>query len=239
MPQGTCSVLDCDGITGIPGTARGWCMKCYQRWQRTGDPTGIKRIFGDIEARFWSHVDRRGDDECWLSTASVDSGGYGTFGVEGKVRKAHSWVYEHYVGPIPKDRPHLDHACHTLDKTCAGGMCFHRRCVNYLRHLEPVTGKENAQRARMTKFTDEYTLSLHARWMAGERAKLLAVEAGTTLQYLYRLFRAVTPYEPGSYLGKSRAPAASASSLITPDSRPLIAVTGQPQELPGLFVAAS
>jgi hypothetical protein len=30
-----------------------------------------------VEDRVWDHIDRRGDNECWVWTASVNSGGYG------------------------------------------------------------------------------------------------------------------------------------------------------------------
>ncbi len=36
MPNGTCSVVDCDR----PVLARGWCSRCYQRWSQWGDPMG-------------------------------------------------------------------------------------------------------------------------------------------------------------------------------------------------------
>lgn len=40
MPERTCSIEGCEGIAGRPGTARGWCSKHYNRWQRWGDPLG-------------------------------------------------------------------------------------------------------------------------------------------------------------------------------------------------------
>jgi len=210
-----CRIEGCHGTAGVPGTARGLCTKCYQRERRNGDPTVVKRIFDDIEARFWSHVDRRGDDECWPWTASVDSGGYGQFGAERKVVKAHAWAYERFIGAVPEDLPQLDHDCHTrMRDTCTGGDHDpHRRCVNFLQdvtrpHLKPVTGRENSQLSRATKYQDDYLLGLHARWVAGERAVLLALEAGTPVQYLYRRFRQISPYAPGSHRGTSRAPMA-------------------------------
>lgn len=33
-----CSIDDCDCLTGIPGTARGYCSGHYQRWRTYGDP---------------------------------------------------------------------------------------------------------------------------------------------------------------------------------------------------------
>ena len=33
-----CSIDGCDGFAGVPGTARGWCSKHYNRWLRNGDP---------------------------------------------------------------------------------------------------------------------------------------------------------------------------------------------------------
>ena len=39
MSNSTCSVAECEGITGVPGTARGFCSKHYNRWRRNGDPS--------------------------------------------------------------------------------------------------------------------------------------------------------------------------------------------------------
>lgn len=33
-----CSIAGCDKLTGMKGTARGWCSKHYNRWKRNGDP---------------------------------------------------------------------------------------------------------------------------------------------------------------------------------------------------------
>lgn len=33
-----CAVTDCNAMTGMKGTARGWCSKHYNRWLRNGDP---------------------------------------------------------------------------------------------------------------------------------------------------------------------------------------------------------
>lgn len=43
MQQRTCSVAGCDGVTGVPGTARGLCNKHYNRWRRHGDVTIVRQ----------------------------------------------------------------------------------------------------------------------------------------------------------------------------------------------------
>lgn len=90
---------------------------------------------------------------CWRWTGVVNEQGYGYYlhrttsdGLPRKHQAAHRYVYEQLVGPIPAGLQ-LDHACHN-PKNCQGGpTCPHRLCVNPA-HLEPVTSKENARRAR-------------------------------------------------------------------------------------------
>jgi hypothetical protein len=186
-PVTLCSIDECDG----PVTGHGWCHTHYMRWRRYGDPLATKRIIGDIEARFWSKVDRRGDDECWPWLDRPSSDGYGVFGVGQKVVKAHHWAYEQFIKPIPNGLM-PDHLCHDpavckLDKACP-----HRLCVNYLHHLELVTNRENVLRGARTKVQDDLAAVLHARWLAGEKIEALALEAGTHRANLYKRFRRIT-----------------------------------------------
>jgi hypothetical protein len=83
---------------------------------------------------------------CWLWTERVNRAGYGVVRPHGTTLQAHRVMYEAHVGPVP-DGQQLDHLCHTLDASCAGGrQCPHRRCVNPA-HLEPVTPTENVYRS--------------------------------------------------------------------------------------------
>jgi hypothetical protein len=94
-------------------------------------------IRGDDEARFWSHVDRRGPEDCWPWTAGTDRWGYGQFRVEGRLWPAHRWAFHHFVRPVP--------AALTIDHVKAWG-CTRTDCVNYLAHIEVVPGVENTLR---------------------------------------------------------------------------------------------
>lgn len=94
-------------------------------------------IRGDDEARFWSHVDRREPEECWLWTAGADRWGYGQFRVEGRIWPAHRWAYHHFVEPVPDDL--------TIDHVRAWG-CTTTLCVNFTAHLEVVPGTVNVIR---------------------------------------------------------------------------------------------
>ena len=58
--------------------------------------------------RFWSKVKK--EDGCWIWLASRDRMGYGTFGFDGKVQKAHRVSYQLEIGPIPSGA-HILHSC--------------------------------------------------------------------------------------------------------------------------------
>ena len=140
IPPGTCTVEDC----GAPRHGQGLCAKHYQRLTRLGT-TELRTAL----ERFWSKVDRRGDDDCWPWLAGLTSHGYGQFGVGGRAGtmvKAHRWIYEQMVGPVPEGME-LDHLCHNAAPACPGGYtCRHRRCVNYVKHLRPATHSDNIRR---------------------------------------------------------------------------------------------
>lgn len=122
-----CSIAEC----GAPSRSRGWCRRHYLRWYKTGSTsdTPLSRTLTTLD-RFLAKVTKR-PDGCWEWTGARRDG-YGRFRHAGKMRAAHRWAYEHFVGPIP-DGLDLDHSC--------------RRhwCVNP-EHLDPATRQENTLR---------------------------------------------------------------------------------------------
>ncbi|MFY9341090.1 MAG: HNH endonuclease signature motif containing protein [Planctomycetota bacterium] len=82
--------------------------------------------------RFWSNVAFADGDDCWLWQKSVQSAGYGAYGVRSKVRLAHRIAFELANGPIPSGKV-LDH------------LCRNPRCVRP-DHLEVVDQRTNMLR---------------------------------------------------------------------------------------------
>ena len=132
MDKGTCIVEGCERSVLVP--LRGWCSRCYQRWQRHGDPTiYVGPIVGDDLRRFLSYLDHDAPGSCWIWVGSRTSDGYGQFKCDGRLVETHRWAYKRLVGPIPRDRE-LDHFA-----------CDNPPCCNPM-HVRPVTRRENALR---------------------------------------------------------------------------------------------
>jgi len=52
-----------------------------------------------LTERLWKHIDKRGPDDCWLWTASVDKKGYGQINSgDGRVLKTHRLVLSEKIG---------------------------------------------------------------------------------------------------------------------------------------------
>jgi hypothetical protein len=88
---------------------------------------GLSDALFRADPAFWSHVDRRGKDECWRWLGSLDDDGYGRFRRTG----AHRFALSLAKGEIP---PGL----------CALHRCHYRACCNPA-HLYAGTQKQNAQ----------------------------------------------------------------------------------------------
>jgi hypothetical protein len=91
-----------------------------------------------LPARYWSKVDKKPGDDCWLWTAATRDG-YGTFWLNGQMRSAHRLSFVAARGEVTEALD-LDHLCHN------------RACVNPA-HLEPVTRMTNVRRGLVPNVT--------------------------------------------------------------------------------------
>ncbi len=180
MSERTCTIGECSGRV----VARGWCDKHYCRWKRTGDPNLSRRVLGDDEARFWSHVEKAEPDGCWVWKGAMSTPrrgpGYGQFQLGRKTATAHivSYLWAHGADSIP--------AGHVLDH-----LCRNTHCVNPS-HLEPVTQGENVRRGALTKLSSERVQELFALWQQGHTLAALAKTAGVTPEAISRRFKQLT-----------------------------------------------
>jgi hypothetical protein len=126
----SCSIPSCQEAP----LARSMCRKHWSRWRTHGDPLGraTYKTPSDWE-KFWLNVKTGGLDECWPWVGNIDIAGYGRFKPSfGAYTRAHRYVYSQFVGPIPNDKPFIDHKCRKRD------------CVNP-GHLRAVTAAQNSQ----------------------------------------------------------------------------------------------
>ena len=89
------------------------------------------------------HISYEPNTGCWLWIGADDGHGYALLRRERKTRRAHRFIYELLVGPIPSGLD-LDHLCRV------------RACVNP-KHLEPVTRAVNLGRGEHRNGSEKRT----------------------------------------------------------------------------------
>ena len=101
--------------------------------------------------RFWSKVDIRSQDECWLWIASLSHNGYGKFKLNGHMQKAHRIAYIFAYGPILPEFL----ICHSCDNPA----CCNPRHLFHGSTQENINDRELKQRT-FSKLTNDEVLRI-------------------------------------------------------------------------------
>lgn len=99
---------------------------------------------------------------CWLWGGSMRVRSYGGFFADGKHHRAHRWIYEHVIGPIPEGHD----AHHTCDSPW---------CVNPY-HINPITRKEHSKTKKF--FYSNRTHCKRGHPLTGSNVRILKAASG-------------------------------------------------------------
>ena len=97
-----------------------------------------------IEERFWSRVDKLGENECWNWLGSKLRGGYGNLNIDGGTFQAHRVSYILHFGEIPDGML----VCHTCDNP----PCVNPKHLWLGTHLDNARDKVNKHRQAKGEF---------------------------------------------------------------------------------------
>lgn len=116
--------------------------------------------WGDPVERFSRNVQwAKGGCLLWTAFIHPKNKYAGSFRGFGRHQKAHKWIYETLVGPVPKGLD-LDHTCRI------------RHCVN-INHLEPVPRKVNVGRGIAHRKCSAYQIVCkRGHWQVGDTVML-------------------------------------------------------------------
>jgi hypothetical protein len=160
-----------------------------------------------FEERFWSKVDRRAGDECWLWSGAIQGAGYGMIWCRSRrgpvLAHMASYVLEH--GDIEPgmevihscDTPHCVNPAHLKQATHAENLADaarKRRMSSGPEHRRKVlAGMRLGERHPRAKLSDQQVLEIRQRKAAGETDTELGREFGVSRALIYKL-----------HLGKAR-----------------------------------
>ena len=163
----------------------GLCNKHLLRLRRTGTTDEWKQSLAD---RFWSKVDRREVDECWLWTAATNEHGYGVMRPEGK--RSGATVKAHRVS--------LELAGVEVEGRVVRHSCDNPPCVNPA-HLSVGSPADNAadrnernrtargSRSGTHKLTEDQVREVRRRVAGGDLHRNVAADHGVSRSTVTRI----------------------------------------------------
>ncbi len=119
---------------------------------------------GEMERRFWSKVDRPSPDACWLWTASTTKSGYGQFGLERGVVRAHRLALELATGKSVEG--------HVVRHLCDNTACCNPAHLAIGTHTENVADRVERGRSS-TRGKSNKAVKLTGRIFNEARARAL------------------------------------------------------------------
>lgn len=140
-----------------------------------------------ITERFWSKVEIRGADDCWLWQARLNFKGYGTFKWQGKMFQAHRVAYILTHGPIP-ERSLVCHSCDTPGCANPAHLWIGSNVDNMQDKLakgrqHDTSGAKNAN----AKLTDSSIRDIRRLVAEGVKYKLIGQRYGITPDHVWRI----------------------------------------------------
>jgi hypothetical protein len=164
-------------------------------------PSGVyQRKLRPWQDRLWAKIERRGPDDCWFWTGSLDANGYGRLNIEKVPELAHRFAYLDATGENPEGQCVL----HKCESRYPKGDYSHRRCCNPA-HLKTGTMEENSADAKdsgraaappvnlgsahgNSKLTEQQVVEIRLRYAAGGcTQKGLAAEFGVNQALVGRI----------------------------------------------------
>lgn len=127
--------------------------------------------------RFWTKVDKRGPDDCWLWTAHRVHHGYGAFGYGRKVKRANRIAYciDKELNIEDIDGQHILHSCDNPP-------CCNAKHLYLGTHDDNMIDRAKKGRTGVAILTPAQVLEIRERLKDGANHRLLAEEYGIVRQ---------------------------------------------------------